>query len=507
MILGGSVGGRILPAIGVAAALVLALPVSARTAAAPETAARAAGTSPAPLPAPGAAEPGPATAPAAPAAEKAPAPAPAAPAAEMAPKPAAAAAPAGDNAARPRAVWTLDDVVRIALSRHPLVNKADADTLAAEARRGQAKAAYYPTIGLSAEFARTRSFSTQSGASGTADTRAVEGNLTQVIADFGRRSASVDRAGALRDSFRESGRSVRQDVAFAAKVGYFDVLRTGRILAVQKDTVAQRESLVRQSKAFYDAGIRARIDVARSEANLYAARADLASAESAVKVARVTLLQRMGIDWPSDFELSYAESAGEIAGGLSDWILEAEGNRPELKGLLAQERAAENALHAARAGHNPVLTGNGSFGYAAEEFPLQENYSVSVLLTFPVFSGFLVHQQVVEAEALLASARAAVTDERRTVRLQVEQAALSLQETAQRIEARRKEKDASDENLRLATARYQVGAGDIIEMIDAQVQAAQSDTSLIEALYDREVAAAALLRAIGRQFAGREPAT
>ncbi len=433
---------------------------------------------------------------ASPAGQTAAAPAASAPAADNAARPLPAPA---DNAARPSVAWELDNVVRIALSRHPLVAKANADTEAAEARRGQAKSAYYPVIGLAAEYARERSFSAQSRASSTADTKSAEANLTQVIADFGRRSAAVDRAGALRDSFRETGRSVRQDVAFAAKVAYFDVLRTGRILTVQKDTVAQRESLVRQSRAFYDAGIRARIDVARSEANLYAARADLASAESAVKVARVTLLQRMGIDWPSDFDLSYTESAGEIAGGLSDWVLEAEGNRAELKALVAQERAAENALSGARAGHNPVLTGAGSYGYAAESLPLQENYSVSVLLTFPVFSGYLVHNQVVEAEALLASARAAVTDERRTIRLDVEQAALAVQETAQRIEARRKEKEASDENLRLATARYQVGAGDIIEMIDAQVQAALSDTSLIEALYDREVAIARLLRAIGRE--------
>ncbi len=477
MIFGGSTAGPVPRVIGAAAALLLAAFATGRPAGALE--APAAGNAAAKVPA-------------VTASDNAAAPAP--------------AAPAGDNAARPRTVWSLDDVVRIALSRHPLVTKADADTQAAEARRGQAKSAYYPTIDLTAEYARTRSLSTQSNTSSTAETRSAAGNLTQVIADFGRRRASVDRAGALRDSFQETGRSVRQDVAFAAKVAYFDVLRTGRILAVQRDTVAQRESLVRQSKAFYDAGIRARIDVARSEANLYSARADLASAESAVKVARVTLLQRMGIDWPPDFELSYSEAAGEIPGALSDWVMEAEGNRPELKALLAQERAAENALSAARAGHNPVLTGNGSYGYAAEDLPLRENYSMSVLLSFPVFSGFLVHHQVVEAEALLASARAAVTDERRTVRVQVEQSALSLQETSQRIEARRKEKDAADENLRLATARYQVGAGDIIEMIDAQVQAAQSDTSLIEALYDREVAAAALLRAIGRPAADGGPA-
>ena len=412
-------------------------------------------------------------------------------------------APAGDNAARPSAVWTLDDVVRIALARHPLVNRADAETRAAEARRGQAKSAYYPTVGIAAEYSRTRSFSGQPGASSTSEDESVEGTLTQVLADFGRRGASLDRAGALRDAARESGRSVRQDVAFAAKVAYFDVLRAGQILSVQKETVAQRESLVTRSNAYYDAGIRARIDVVRSEANLYAARADLASAESALKVARITLLRRMGIDWPTEYDLSYTGSTAGLDGGLAGWILEAEENRPGLKALMAQERAAENAVSAARAGRHPVLTGAGSYGYAADEPPLRQNYDVSVQLALPVFTGFLVREQIAEAEAVLASARSAVTDERRAVRLEVEEAALAVEETGRRIEARRKEKEASEENLRLATARYQVGAGDIIEMIDAQVQATRADTSLIEALFDRDVASARLLRAIGREPGGR----
>ncbi len=498
-------GGRIPRAIGAAAAL-LAMLAWARFVAAQEPAAS-------PASPPAAEEKAAGSSQATPAGDNVAGPSQATPAGEesLGPPPAAPSGDntvaAGDNTARPSVVWTLDDVVRIALSRHPLVNKADAETRAAEARRGQARSAYYPTIGLTTGYSRTRSFSTSSRLSSTAENKSVEGNLTQVLADFGRRSASVDRAGALRDASLESGRSVRQDVAFAAKVAYFDVLRTARILAVQKDTVAQRESLVKQSRAYYDAGIRARIDVARSEANLYQARADLASADSAVKVARITLLQRMGIDAPPDYDLSYIEAAGENAGGLGEWIAEAEGNRPELKSLLAQERAAGNALSAARAGRNPVLTGAGGYGYAADDLPLRENYAVSVQLAFPVFTGFLVSNQIAEAEALLASARAAATDERRAVRLDVEQAALAVQETSQRIEARRKEKEASDENLRLATARYQVGAGDIIEMIDAQVQAARSDTTLIEALYDREVAAARLLRAIGRDTTGREPTT
>jgi outer membrane protein TolC len=394
--------------------------------------------------------------------------------------------------------WDLDQVVQIALARHPLISQADADTQAAAARKGQAQSSYYPQIGLSTGYARIRAFSPTLQQSLTSSSEFLQGNLSQILTDFGRTDAAVGRAEALFSSSRETGRSVREDVAFSAKVGYYNVLRAQRILSVSQETVKQRESLSGQAQAFYEAGIRARIDVARAQANLFQARAALTGAENDLRVARITLLNRMGVDGPRGFELKDTLATESVPGTLEEWVKEAEAGRPELRALLERERAADMALRAARAGNYPVLTGNGGYGYAAEDMPLEQNYIVTVQLSVPIFTGFLTRQQVAEARANLDSARYAVTDFRRLVRLQVEQAALSVRAASERSDARRKEKEASEENLRLATGRYEVGAGDIIEMIDAQVQMARSDTDRIDALYDYSVSITSLLRAMGR---------
>ena len=394
--------------------------------------------------------------------------------------------------------WDLDQVVKISLARHPLVSQADAETQAAAARKGQAQSTYYPQVNLSTGYSRTRAFSSSLQQNQTTVSEFVQGNLSQVLTDFGRTGAAVARADALHSSSKETGRSVREDVAFAAKVAYYNVLRAQRILSVNQDTVKQRESLMRQARAFYDAGIRARIDVARAEANLYQANAELTGAENDLRVARITLLNRMGVDGPRSFELKDTLTIEPFPGTMEEWVKEAEAGRQDLLALRERERAADMSLRAARAGHNPILTANGEYGYAAEEPPLQPIYSLSVQLTVPVFTGFLTRGQVAEARAQLDSARYAVTDFRRLVRLQVEQAALSVRAAQERSDARRKEKEASEENLRLATGRYQVGAGDIIEMIDAQVQMARSDTDMIDALYDYTISIASLLRAMGR---------
>jgi len=395
-------------------------------------------------------------------------------------------------------LWDLDQVVQIALTRHPQVSQADANTQAAAARKGQAQSAYYPQIGLSTGYARSRVFSPTLNQNLTTSSEFLQGNLSQILTDFGRTGGATGRADALLSSARETGKSVREDVAFNAKVAYYNVLRAQRILSVNQETVMQRESLLRQARAFYEAGIRARIDVARAEANLFQARAQLTSAENDLRVARIAILNRMGVDGPRGFELKDTLATESAPGTLEEWVKEAEAGRPDLRALVEQERAADLALRTARAGNYPILTGSGGYGYAAEEMPLQQNYILSVQLSVPIFTGFLVRQQVAEAGANLDAARYALTDFRRQVRLQIEQAALFVRASSEQTEARRKEKDASEENLRLATARYEVGAGGIIEMIDAQVQMTSSNTDLISALYDYSVSIASLVRAIGR---------
>ena len=130
-----------------------------------------------------------------------------------------------------------------------------------------------------------------------------------MIYDFGRTSASVDRADANAASSRAGAATTREDVVFAAKLAFYNVLRAERTLSFQRENLKQRETLLRQATAFYEAGVRAKIDVARAEANVYDARAQVSQVENDLRVARITLLQRMGIEADN-----FASSTGTMRG-------------------------------------------------------------------------------------------------------------------------------------------------------------------------------------------------
>jgi outer membrane protein TolC len=160
--------------------------------------------------------------------------------------------------------------------------------------------------------------------------------------------------------------------------------------------------------------------------------------------------------------------------------------------------AAEAALRQARADHAPRVTGAAGYGYGGEDTPLKQNYSLALLLNVPVFNGYLTTEQVREEQARLLSAKYGLDALSRQVRLQVEQTALILRDSWDQIDVRRSQVGAARENLQLATGRYEAGAGDIIEMTDAQLQADQAETALVEAFFDYNAAVATLRRAIGQ---------
>ena len=394
--------------------------------------------------------------------------------------------------------WDLPQVISIALENHPLVARADAEARGFEARREQARSPYFPRLDLVSGYFLQRRYASSLSRTVQEESGFARGELSYLLSDFGRTRSAVEQAGALLDASRERGRDVRREIVFEAKVAYLDVLLADRLVSVGRETLRQRESLRNQARAYHEAGIRARIDVARAEANLFQARAGLTEAENFLRVSRITLLNRMGIEGPADFVLEDILAPETVGGTLEDWIREAESRRPDLSELLFRERSAENALAAAKAGHLPVLSGSGSYGYEADEFPLERIYGLSVELSLPVFTGFLVREQVRAAESEVASIRHEVSELRRSLRLEVERSSLAIREALERTAARKAERDASEENLRLATGRYEVGEGDIIEMIDAQVQMARSDVSLLEAQYDYRLALATLERSIGR---------
>jgi outer membrane protein len=403
---------------------------------------------------------------------------------------------------------TIEDAVRIGLENHPRIRAARARIGSQEAILGQQMSAYYPTINFNNSYRTTNASGTSGTSSNGIDTYVSQANLNLTLYNFGKREGTVQAARETVDATREDFSTTTQDIVLSVKQAYYTYLGTQALVRVSQETVRNRELLVRQAQGFYEVGTRARIDVARAEANLYTARAELIGSENSVKIAWVTLRNAMGSPRLPEQPVAQDSPEVELSMNLAAARNIAFDNRTELRSFEAQRRASDQLIATARRGHLPDLVFDAFYGRrnssggGESTFPLQPAWQAQVSLNIPIFDGFRTTHRVEETLHNYYNIRAQEEERRQQIALEVEQSYLRVVETQEQIVATEAATKAAKENLDLAQGRYQVGVGSIIEVTDAETLYTDAQTTYVRTLYEYRIADAQLARAMGDNRVG-----
>jgi outer membrane protein TolC len=402
-------------------------------------------------------------------------------------------------------VLKLDEAIDLALANNPRIKGAEERIKAQEAVLGQQLGAYYPTVTFNNVY-RTATASGTTGVSRDAfDFFSTQASATMTLYNFGKREGAVESARDTLAATHFNYKTTVDEVILGVRQAYYGYLQAGALVRVREATVKDRELLVRQARAFYEVGTRPKIDVARAESNLFTAQADLIAAENGVKVAWVTLKNSIGVEDLEQRPLEEDLSIGGVPLSLRQAKEEALSGRPELKSLDAQMRAQDQQVAVARRGHLPDLIFDASYGRrntsntGTDTFPLQKVWQAQFSLNIPIFDGFRTTQRVQESLRNYYATKAQEKQQRDQIALEVESSYLRLRETVERIKATEAAERAAKENFDLATGRYQVGVGSIIEVTDAQTLYADAQTNYIRSLYDYKIADAQFHKAIGKR--------
>jgi outer membrane protein TolC len=377
---------------------------------------------------------------------------------------------------------------------------------------GQQMSAYYPTVSLNNRYQTSQS-STSGGADEASESYSSQASFNMTLYNFGKREGNVQAARETLNATKQDYATTTQDIILAIKQAYYIYLGSQEVVRVRRETVRSRELLVRQARGFYEVGTRARIDVARAEANLYSAQADLIAAENNVKIAWVTLRNAMGLPRLSEQPVAADSPEVELSMNLAGARNIAFDSRTELKSFEALRKASDQLIATARRGHLPDLNFDASYGrrHVSNEtvgdrtlntFPLQPTWSVGLSFNIPIFDGFRTTNRVEETLHNYYNIKAQEEDRRQQIALEVEQSYLRVVEFQERINATDSAARAAKENLDLALGRYQVGVGSIIEVTDAETLYTDAQTTYIRTIYDYKIADAQLARAMGDNRVG-----
>jgi outer membrane protein TolC len=298
-------------------------------------------------------------------------------------------------------------------------------------------------------------------------------------------------------------RGTEVDVAMQARLDYIAALREAENARVTGSLLRDVEERLRVSREMFDAGRIPRFYLLRDETERANAVQMDAMARSRAEQAMVALKTTLGIDLASPITLADPLEFNPIAVSIDEAIREAGERHPELKAARKQREATEAEVRAAYGNYFPQVSLSYMYDWAwmrnrGEPRENADGHSVGVVVTLPVFDGFMRENAVATAKARLDRAVQAEGLARQEIAKDVNQAALMLAAAETGVEASRKGLEQAEEEFRVVKERFESGRGIQLEILDAQVAVTRARFNAVDALGEYGSAGAMWLRAIGR---------
>lgn len=399
---------------------------------------------------------------------------------------------------------SLRDCIATALTNQPAIKAAREGVNAGQDRVTQARAPYLPQIKATTGYSESRSLG---GALGDTISKsyATSLSLNQILYDFGKTGNSLEavRLGSL-SAERDADR-INQEVILNVKQAYYGLLAARKLAAVSHKTLEQAESHQRQAEAFYHAGSKPKFDVTRSEVEVNSARLGLINANNSVRIRTIALYNAMGIDPGGVLDIDDVLAASSVIPLFEQAMEEAVRSRPEMIKSEEDLAAARARVKAEESGYYPTLSANGDYTWARGTSEMgmyrgdiQNSWNAGVSLSIPLFEGGLTKGKVGEARANVRALEAQGQTLRQAILMELSQAYADIDSATARISVMELSIKKARENLELAQGRYEAGIGPYIEVTDAQVASINAETDHVQALYDYQLAAARLIKAMGR---------
>jgi outer membrane protein TolC len=394
-------------------------------------------------------------------------------------------------------VLNLQKCIAIALEKHPSLRASAGAVKAYESKVGQARANYYPQLNLSAGYQRIGPTAPAGESPDPYNEYSTGVSLGMTLFDFGKTSTGVK----IQDLSLEASRADYDDVAaqivLNVKNAYYNLLQTQRNRDVAVDTMKQFQQHLDQANAFFRIGTKPKFDVTKAEVDLGNAKLNVLKAENAVRAARIILKDAMGVPENADFPIVDNLAFQKSDMQLSEILNAAYSNRPDLRSVTAKRQASASSIDLAKKGYYPTLSGSAGYAYSGTDFPLGSGWNAGATLSIPLFTGLSTKYQVEEARANLEVLKANEDSTRQAILLEVEQAYLNVQDTAEQISIAEMTVQQAKDNYDLASGRYRTGIGNPIEVADATITLNNARANLNTALYNYKIAQAALEKAIG----------
>lgn len=299
------------------------------------------------------------------------------------------------------------------------------------------------------------------------------------------------------ESEEENFQRVRETVIFQTVSNYLQVLLDKKLLEIDQENLASSQKTLEQVQAQVEVGSRPTVDLFNQEATVANNELRVVNSENALTNSRIQLIRGLQVDPLKEYEFSIPDVEPEDV-SLQDYNLDnlvtiALENRSDLKRDELAIESIKYQLKVTKASIYPTL---GLFGSIRTDYSDQSDFSfgdqfydqnivksIGLSLNVPFFNNFNRRTNIQAQKISYRNARLNLEDAELQVVQEVNQAYSDYESFAKQLDASQKALTAAEKSYETQQERYQVGAGTLIELSDANAQFVEAQSNRAQALF------------------------
>lgn len=440
------------------------------------------------------------------------------------------------------ATLSLDDCINIALKRSPAIKDMRYYWQIAKHNVSIAKSQYAPTIsagaGYNQSYNSSRQFSHSSRVLPSVDAR-----LREMIWNFGKTNASIRMEKFYKIAAEHDFNQEVINTIYTVKIKYYTVLAAQAVLEIDKANVQINERNYQRTKAYFEEGIRSKIDLVNAEVYLSDSKISLIKAEKDYKNALLDLGNAMYVanapsfsikktetfnfdynylpvnlikisnyqdisDLPEDVFNATLTKHAENTELLKNYVFKnkfpmtmeeslkyAYENRYDLKSLEAVKEAMKQALLYTKREYYPEISGSVGYGFMNSKTYSNNSFDIAVDISSSL-NPFQTKHKIDNAKIQVNMAQNDIDELKQNMYFDIKKTYVDMIALEEQIPLNAVKVRQTLENLELAIGRYEVGLGDFIEVQDAKVNYNNSQHTYVQNVFNYNVSRATIEREI-----------
>lgn len=417
---------------------------------------------------------------------------------------------------------TLERSLEIALKNNPEVAATLWDVSVAGAKVDQAKAARWPNLAYEGNYTKYLNSRPLFEARYNGQTRifSKQQSLGSVLLKLplftgGRIINEIKAAELFRLAEQNRLSRTRDELVFNVSSTFYGILSQEKVIDSVKFSLQAMQEQRQKMAKMVEVEKAAKVDLLRTEVRVADLEQSLEKEINVLEIQKRLLANLMGLDFDKARMKFTGKLTFEKVGYRSEQLVpRALELRPDFTAAKERVESQAKRVDVARAGHYPTVNLVGAYGYRGTgavgilddrnpKNPTQrgpfydDDGQIGVTLTMPLFEGGRISAKVKEEFSALAAAQERLRKLNLQVRQEVETAILDVDSSSERVKATEKAIEQARESLRIETLKYNLGAGTVTDVLDAQTALLLTETTYYRALADFRTALARLKLAVG----------